>query len=55
MEDTEGQPLVGTVLIVDDTEASSAALELAVAAIPGIRHSMPSASSAIKALPSAPS
>jgi CheY-like chemotaxis protein len=36
MEDTEGQPLVGTVLIVDDTEASSAALELAVAAIPGI-------------------
>jgi CheY-like chemotaxis protein len=48
MEDAKGQPLVGTVLIVDDTEASSAALELAFAAIPGIGIS--TVSSALEAV-----
>jgi CheY-like chemotaxis protein len=39
---------VGTVLIVDDTEASAAALELACAAIPGI--SVSTVSSALEAV-----
>jgi len=48
MENAKGQPLVGTVLIVDDTEASSAALELAFAAMPGIGIS--TVSSALEAV-----
>ena len=38
-DNAKDQAAVGTVLIVDDTEASSAALELACAAIPGINVS----------------
>src|SRR5271157_2428104 len=48
MESTRGQEAVGTVLIVDDSEASSAALELACAAIPGI--SVSTVSSALDAV-----
>ncbi len=36
MAEIKGQQALGTVLIVDDVEASSTALELACAAIPGI-------------------
>lgn len=48
MENATSRNAVGTVLIVDDTEASSAALELACAAIPGI--SVSTVSSALDAV-----
>jgi CheY-like chemotaxis protein len=48
MENTKGQGAVGSVLIVDDTEASAAALEFACAAIPGIGLSI--VSSALEAV-----
>jgi CheY-like chemotaxis protein len=48
MENTNGQGAVGTVLIVDDTETSAAALELACATIPGIGVS--TVSSALEAV-----
>ncbi len=48
MDRTNGQGGAGTVLIVDDTEVSAATLDLACAAIPGIRVS--TVSSAIEAV-----
>jgi CheY-like chemotaxis protein len=48
MENTTAQDGLGTVLIVDDMEASASALELACAAIPGIAIS--TVSSAVDAV-----
>ncbi len=48
MEETRDQTGVGTVLIVDDSEASAAALEIACAAIPGLNVS--TVSSALEAV-----